>query len=298
MRRAAVSVLAGVLLACGCSKEPPPAPPAPPPAPPVTAAPPAPQNPAPPLPALGAVNFREWTEVDEESFPALPAPATPPPLRWDFAPGRRPAYEFAETLTQRMEREAGAKRALNRSREKNRGLFEFVAGRDHTALAVAKIQTQEASLNDQEIPRESFAKKAPSVCQCVVSEDGAAEAKEAKGQADPRMYFQSLFALQPGTRDLRPGKITTRFAGMYKVERFECARLESEFEISVDRTDERILLRGRVVGYFALAEGRFIRASATVATSSRGNAKSKEGVWISSSLDAVSSFRVRLIGSR
>jgi len=254
-----------------------------------------PSPPEPPLPALEEVRFRDWNEVDEEKFLELPAPAAPPRLKWDFASGRRHGYEFSETLSQRMEREANGKRALNRGREKNRGLFEFAAGRDLTALAMARIQTQEVFLNDQAVARESFAKRPPSVSECIVSEDGTTEAKASKGLADSRMYFQSLFALQPGTRELTPGKITTRLAGYNKVERYECARLESEFEISTEKPSERLLLRGRVVGYFAMAERKFIRASAGVATSSRTNALSKEGVWITSWLDAVTAYRVKFI---
>ena len=109
------------------------------------------------------------------------------------------------------------------------------------------------------------------------------------------MYFQSLFALRPGRRDLSPGTITTRIGGYNKVGRYECARLESEFEIMNDKPSERILLRGRVIGYFALAERKFVRASAAVATSSRGEALSKENVWITSSLDAITRYRVRLL---
>jgi hypothetical protein len=184
---------------------------------------------------------------------------------------------------------------LNTAREKNRGVFEFAAGQDRTALAMSKIQTQEASLNDQPIARESFAKKAPSVSECVVTEEGASESKSAKGLADARMYFQSLFALKPGERDLSPGKITSRHAGLFKVQRYECVRIESEFEITTDKPSEKLLLRGRVIGYFATAERKFVRASAAVATSSRGNALSKENVWITSSLDAVTTYRVRLL---
>ncbi|RPH48780.1 MAG: hypothetical protein EHM91_03870 [Planctomycetota bacterium] len=287
MRRGRTSVLL-LALAFGCSKEDPPAPPPPPPA----------EKPAPPeplLPPLAEVSFRDWAEVDDEKFLELPAPAPAPKLQWDFSAGQRYGYDFSETLSQRLERQAGGKRALNTAREKNRGLFEFAAGRDRTALAVSKIQTQEASLNDQPVPRESYAKKPASVAECVVTEDGTAESKSAKGLADARMYFQSLFALQSGARDLAPGKITTRVAGYAKVQRYDCARIESEFEITTDKPSEKLLLRGRVIGYFALAERKFVRASAAVATSSRGNALSKEGVWITSSLDAVTSYRARLL---
>jgi hypothetical protein len=289
MRRGRVSLLLLALSAFGCSPEDPPKPPPPPP--PAETPPP----PEPALPAPAEVAYRDWAEVDDEKFLELPAPSQAPELKWDFSAGKRYGYDFSETLSQRLERQANGKRALNTAREKNRGVFEFAAGRDRTALSVSKIQTQEASLNDQPLARESFAKKPPSVSECLVSEDGTAESKSAKGLADARMYFQSLFALQPGSRDLAPGKITTRIAGYAKVQRFDCARIESEFEISTDKPSEKLILRGRVIGYFAVAERKFVRASAAVATSSRGNALSKEGVWITSSLDAVTTYRVRLL---
>lgn len=290
MRRAGISLLLALLSTAGCSKEPPPAPP-PPPMPQV------PVPPAPPLPELGEARFRDWSEVDEEKFLELPPPAAPPVLKWDFTSGRRYGYDFSESLSQRIEGTAGGKRSLITSREKNRGVFEFAAGRDHTALAMSKIQTQEAFLNDQAIARESFAKRPPSVAEVFVDEDGTTESKSSKGLADVRLYFQCLFALQPGVRDLAPGKITTKLAGYSKVGRYECARLESEFEIATEKPVERALIRGRVLSYFAPAERKFIRASAAVANSSRGNTPSKEGVWITSSLDALTGFRVRFLES-
>ena len=276
-----------VLLLTGCTPDDPPAPPPPP-----TVAKPS----QPVLLPLGDVQFREWGEIDDEKFIDLPAPASAPiVLKWDFSPEKRYGYSFSESLSQRFVREANGKRATNSAREKNTGVFEFVAGRDKTALAGSKIQTQEASVNDQPVARESFASKPPSVSECILTEEGALDSKVKQGLADARMYFQSLFAVQLGTRDLTPGTITTRLAGYNKVGRYECARLESEFEIATDKPAERMLLRGRVIGYFALAERKFVRASAAVATSSRGNALSKEGVWISSSLDAVTRYRVRLL---
>lgn len=284
MPRGRVSVLLVLLL--GCTPEDPPAPPPPPP----TVALPA----QPVLPLLGDVKFRDWGEIDDEKFLELPSPPAPPELKWDFSPEKRYGYSFTESLSQRIVREARGKSATNTGREKNTGVFEFVAGRDRTALAGSKIQTQEAALNDQPVSRESFANKPPSVSECILGEDGALESKVKQGLADARMYFQSLFAL-PGKRELTPGTITTRIAGYHKVGRYECARLESEFEISTEKPAERILVRGRVIGYFALGERKFVRASAAVATSSRGNALSKENVWITSSLDAVTRYRVRLL---
>ena len=286
MRRGRVSLLLAAALIAGCSRQDPPSPPPPP-------AKPAP--PEPPLPPLGEVRFRDWSEVDEEKYLELPAPGTPPEMIWDFSPGRRHGYDFSETISQRMLQEAGGKRAQNRSREKNRGVYEFAAGRDRTALARAKIQTQELYLNDQAAAHDSFAKKPASVLDCVVGEDGTTEPKSEKKVIDDRMYMQALFALRPGTRDLTPGKITTRLAGYAKVGRYECARLESEFEIATEKPSDRLLLRGRVLSFFALAERKFIRASAAVSTSSRGNVLNKDGVWITSSLDAVTTYRVSFL---
>src|SRR5438045_3947118 len=81
---------------------------------------------------------------------------------------------------------------------------------------------------------------------CVGSEDGTTEQDSEKSALDDRMYFPALFALRRGTRDLTPGKITTRVAGYFKVGRYECARLESEFEIATEKPSDRLLLRGRV----------------------------------------------------
>lgn len=288
MRRGRASLLAAALLASGCSREEPPPTPPPPPVAKLL-----PTEPA--VPPLGEVAFRDWGEIDEEKFLELPAPSAPPVLKWNFEPGRRYTYDFSETLSQQMEQESNGKHARNHSREKNRGVFEFAAGRDHTALAMAKIQTSELFLNDQAAARESLSKRPTSVSEAVVTEEGVAESKSSKGLADSRMYLQSLFALQPRPRTLNPGTITTRLAGYNKVERYECARLESELEILVQKPSELLLLRGRVVGYFALAERKFIRASATVATSSRANALTKEGAWITSRLDAVTHFRIRFL---
>jgi hypothetical protein len=103
--------------------------------------------------------------------------------------------------------------------------------------------------------------------------------------------------VKPGTHDLTPGRITTKLAGIYKVGRYECARLESEFEMASEKPSERHLLRGRVVGYFAVAERKFIRASAAVGSSTRTNVLAKENVWATTLMDAVTQYRVKFLES-
>jgi len=288
MRRAGISLVLALLL--GCSKEEPPKP-APPP-PPAVQVPPEPA-----LPALAEVRFRDWSEVEEEQFLKLPEPASAPDFKWDFTPGRRYGYDFSETLTQRIERSAGDRKASYTSREKNRGVFEFAAQRDRTALTLMKIQTVEAFINDARVPQDPEKKNQGSVSECVVSEDGTTEPVKEKGLADARLYLQSLFSVRPGPRDLTPGRITTKLAGYYKVGRYECARLESEFEMASEKPSERHLLRGRVVSYFAVAERKFIRASAAVGSSTRANALAKENIWSTTLMDAVTQYRVKFLES-
>ncbi|HLY11739.1 MAG TPA: hypothetical protein VKW04_20730 [Planctomycetota bacterium] len=288
MRRVGTSLLLALLLGCTKKAPPPPAPPA---------APVAPAPPEPPLPALAEVRFRDWSDVEEEQFLRLPDPAAAPVLKWDFTPGRRYGYDFTETLNQRIERSAGDRKASYTSREKNRGVFEFAAAPDRTAMALMKIQTVEVYMNDQKIPQDPEKKNQGSVSECVVTEDGATDPVKEKGLADARLYLESLFAVKPGTRELPPGRITTRMAGCFKVGRYECVRLESEFEMAAEKPSQHHLLRGRVVSFFALSERKFIRASAAVASSTRANAFAKEGVWSSSLMDAVTHYRVRFLES-
>jgi hypothetical protein len=242
--------------------------------------------------------------VEEDSFLRIADPADPPDLHWDFSPGRRYGYEFIETLTQRIERNAGGRSASYTSREKNHGVFEFAAGRDRTALAMMKIRTSEVFINDVRVPQDPEKKNQGSVSECIVTEDGMTDPVKEKGLADARLYLQSLFSVKAGTRDLVPGRITTRLAGYFKVGRYECARLESEFEMASEKPSERHLLRGRVVSFYALAERKFIRASASVASSTRANALAKEtkekekekvDVWSTTLMDAVTHYRVKFL---
>ena len=291
MRRGVSAFLGLALALAGCSKEPPSQPPpVPAPAPPVAA--PAPPEPA--LPPPGEARLREWSEVDGEAALSLPAPPQEPLLRWDFSPGLRRVYDISETVAQKVERSAEGKTASARTREKSRGVVEVVTGPDRTALAAMRIETQEAFVDDRNALPEGAEKQPPSTSEAVLSEDGAAEPRTSRGRADARFTVQTLLALKPGEHALAFGTVRTRVAGYAKVEQYECARIESEFELASDKPSERHLMRGRSIGYFALAERKFIRAAAVVATSSRSNARSKEGPWVTTSLDAVTTYRLQL----
>lgn len=195
MRQGRISLLLLVAL-WSCAPDDPPAPPPPPPAA---------RPPEPPLPALGEVRFREWSEVDDEKFLELPAPAAPGELRWNFALGNRFGYSFTESLSQRMEREAGGRKALNTGREKNTGVFEFVAGRDQTALAGSKIQTAEASMNDQPISREMGWSFMDASAVWILEPASAVWSRPATNSKTPVFFSRPVFSafLPPASRSIR-----------------------------------------------------------------------------------------------
>ena len=120
--------------------------------------------------------------------------------------------------------------------------------------------------------------------------------KRIGGGSDAALFFDLLLCLRPGTRTLEGGAtVTTRAAGRRKVGRRECVRLESEIESAGEIPGGRRLMRGRAVGYFDPAEGRFIRASADVAVSQRENVKDPSGAWATRSVDSRGSFRIKLL---
>jgi hypothetical protein len=272
------------LLSCG--KELPPAPPPPPKAP---------SAPEPELPPVADVHFPEWTEVDDEKFLELPKPAKPPLLQWDFSEGRRFGYEAVQTVTQRVEGRKGDKSGEIQARDRNRGTFEFIAGKDRTAMVLIRFHTEEAFRNDVQASREELSKSPPTKIDALAREDGTAEIKKPPGRDDYLFYFDALLAVGDGERKLKDGWIRTRQAGFVKVERYSCVRLESEFEFAPKIPMGATLMRGRTIAYFALDERRFVRASSRVATSTRTKMQDRDGGWVVSKTDSVTSLRLKLL---
>jgi hypothetical protein len=283
MRRAgAVSVLLAAWLGA-CGPEPPPPPP-PAPTPP----------PEPTLPPVADLRFPDWEEADAETFLALP-PAAAAATRWDFQAGRRYAYDYAQVLNQRREdvlRETSQALVL---RERNRGTFEFVAGRDRSAYAYLRIETEEQVVNDLPVPKNPADPDVASIAEAVLREDAAFDIKKQRGRADMRLFFEAILRVEPGEKAFADGFVRTRAAGRFKVERYECVRLETEFEFTARKPSEAALLRGRSVGYFAPAEGRFVRSSTSVGTSTRKNEKNQQGAWVATKIDATTTIALRLL---
>lgn len=275
--------------AAGCGNDAPP--------PPQPAPPPAPQGPEPELPPLGPARLPEWAEVDGETPPEIPAPAAAAPLRWSFSEGRRYAYQFSQVLEQVDETAVAGKASTVRSRDRNRGAFEFVADFENTAKAALRIHTEESVIDGRSASREELAQRPPSAFECTVKEDGAAQVRRVSGQADAQIFFDVLLALGEGEKALKNGRVVTRLAGYRKLGRYECARLETEFELAPENASGKSLMRGRTVAYFALRERCFVRAATSVSVSLRSKGRTAKGDWATRAVDSRTSFRLELLNS-
>jgi hypothetical protein len=272
-----------LLAACGSDAPPPPPPP-----------PPAPSGPEPELPRLAELRFPDWGDVDGEAFPEVPLPPGRGALLWNFADGRRYAYRFSQVLEQADESVVAGAAKTVRTRDRNRGAFEFVADVERTAKAALRIHTEESVSDGRAVPREELARRPPSAFECTVKEDGTARVNRVSGQADAQIFFDVLLALREGERDFGNGRVTTRVAGARKVGPYECARLETEFELAPENASGKSLMRGRSVAYFALRERCFVRAATAVSVSLRSKGKTPKNEWATRSVDSRTTFRLEL----
>ena len=266
----------------GCGRETPPPPP--------------PAGPEPELPAIGRLEPSEAVRIDEEKFLEIHPPPRPEPLRWDFSPGRRYGYEVSQKLSQVTVVASGNDKAVTRSEDRNGGYFEFVAAGGGTALARVKIQTRSSLIDGKPAPAEAIEKHPPTKFEARIGEDGVhTSGQKLGGASDPLIFLDILLALQEGERESGNGKVLTRITGYFKIERHECARLESEFELAPSLDSGRTLLRGRSVAYFALRERRFVRAEMAIAQAMRSRARTEQGAWVTRSTDLETAVRLRPI---
>ena len=280
-RSVAVALL---LLAASCGPgEPPPAPPSAPPAPP----------PPPPVEELAELELPPWEEADPDVFPKRPD-APPGALAWNFATGRRFAYEFSQVVHQATSARQGTQTASVSGRDRNRGTFEF-AGRGGSAGVLVSIETKEVVRDGREVSAADLKKNPPSRFEGTLKEDGSAQVKRVAGSSDAQVFFDVLLALPEGERALEDGSLVTRRAGTFKIGARDCVRLETEFRTASAVPGLRRAMRGRVVSYFDPAERRFIRASAAVRGALR-QATAVEGLEpVSRTIESRTEFRVQLL---
>ena len=256
--------------------------------------PPPPADPGPELPPIGEVAPSEAVRIDEEKLIEVPPPPRREPLRWDFSPGRRYAYEVSQRLNQVTVIASGTARTVTRSEDRNGGYFEFTAAGGATAQVRVKIQTRSSLIDGRPAPPEAIERQPPTKFECRIGEDGVpTSGRKVSGASDPLIFFDALLALQEGERKSADGAVRTKLTGYFKVERYECARLESEFEFSPGFSSGRTVLRGRCVAYFALRERRFVRAEASIAQAIRTKARDEKGAWITRATDLETAIRLR-----
>jgi hypothetical protein len=230
--------------------------------------------------------------VDGEKFLERPLPEGDRELRWDFAPGKKYEYSLAQVVSQEKESSSGPP---SRARQRNRGVFDFIGLGGAQAKAILQLDTEEVVVDDRTIPKESYAKDRGSLCQGTLKEDGTYDIKTLRGQMDARIFMEAMLTVRPGERKIKEGVVSTRTRGAWKVERFECVRLESDFEFSDPnpRQSQRVL--GRTIAYFAWKEGHFVRVSTVLRSAIRAKMKSPDGQWMTATQVGETTLRIKLL---
>jgi hypothetical protein len=233
--------------------------------------------------------------VEDEAFLTLAPPSAPGELAWNFGIGERFGYDVSQVISQKLESRKGDSNGVLQARDRNRGTFEFIAGKDQTALVIIKFHTEESFRNGAAVPREEIQKASATKYEAIATEKGTAEIKQPPDRADALFFFDAFLTLSVGERKLKDGWVRTKAAGFAKVGRYECVRLESEFEFSPTLGIGATLQRGRTIAWFALRERRFAWATTEVNTSTRTKARDKDGAWIVSLVDSHTRIRARVI---
>jgi hypothetical protein len=197
-----------------------------------------------------------------------------------------------QVVTQEKESSGGPK---SRARQRNRGVFDFIGLGGGQATAILQMDTEEVVVDDQTIPKESYAKDRGSLCKGTLKEDGTYDIKTLRGQMDARIFMEALLTVRRGERKIKEGVVSTRIRGAFKLERFDCVRLESEFEFSDPnpRQSQRVL--GRTIAYFAWKEGHFVRVSTVLLSAIRAKVKTPEGKWLTATQVGETTLRIKLL---
>lgn len=269
----------------------------------------------PPPPDWPAFEAPPFPDPPETRFEALPAPGTPPVLRWNFPRGRLHSYRLRHETRSTLAATIDGREESRTSRTREEGHVDFRGTGDGPAAVEYKLTLREHRVQDR--PQDVNARK-PAVFTGHVSDDGrVTDATVVQGTPDP-LLLETLFALPerppaPGAveervidrraREGRPGqKGTMRISllGYGKVDRYACARLlvEIDVELSGAGGESRGRSRGRLVSSFAYGEGRFVHVDGTVATrlQTRARVRRKDGsaAWSLAAQDSVTGFEIRL----
>lgn len=269
--------MAAAMLA-GCGKEPPSPPP------------------EPPLPAIPDLGLPEGA-IDRDAFLELSeAPPAAEPFRWDFSPGRRAAYDLSQKVHQLIVGTAGGGKGVVRAADRNAGRIDLAALPNGTAHATVVIKTESSVVDGRPVPPEEIGKNPATRFQCALRDDGSfADLRPVSGISDPKLLLDALFSLREGERAAPGARFRTTRGGAFKVRRYECVRLVTEFELASEAPALASKLRGRAVAYFAWRERLFVRAEAAIVKSTRSKSQNEQGLWIVSSVDEETVLRADLV---
>ena len=274
-----------LLLVAGCEEEPPPPPP-----------PPTVQEPEPDMPKMGEIKIPDGV-IDTETFADLEPREVTEPLLWNFSTGKQYVYAFTQTRTQVTINVTGGKRVVTNTRDRNRGIFEFSAQKDGNARALMRIEPRESIVNGEPLPKEEVRARKPILYDCTMRTNGTVaeiRGKEPEVQEQAQTFFLVLLPIQVGEKAGSAAHFKTRIDGWFKVHRWECVRLVTEFELNPEGSTGKTLARGRTVSYFAVREGFLVQTETVVAQGTRVKLKNKKGVWITSAYDSITVSKLRL----
>lgn len=233
--------------------------------------------------------------LEEDDYLPLPAPETTELLQWDFGDGKRHPFTFTQTIDQIITSKAGDTHSETRTHGRNRGLFHFVAWKNNLAKLHIQIATIDTSINGKSVPREQLAQLKPTRFECTLKNDGTLTAPPTtlSESGDARVYLDALLPITTGEKKAADGFARTKITGHFKVGRYECTRLETEFEYSPTSESGRSVLRGRTVGYFAHKEGFLVRAKTAAALSSRTRLTGEDNIPIDHTLETRTTFQLK-----
>ncbi len=279
-------------------------------------------GPPPALPPLADLALTR--QLDAQEYEKLTPPEPAPTLRWDLAANASHVLTLKQVITVKQSSvPVGVAPIVLEGYTQAEGSF-IVEGRAAAEPGKARIRlaVTRQEIAGQTLPPEALKKIDPSICEYAVAADGAlTRARVISGNAPQLIevvYGLPAKPLAPGESEETPidfpptsgtygyrGKATTKLLDWRRISRRECARLETMFDVVLvlppGTSGSNGALRGRIIGYFCAAEGRFVQVEANITYSQRSavqkpREKDPNGpfVWGIDSFDAESLLTARL----
>lgn len=277
--------------------------------------PPPPESPPPDLPPLPELSVAFRGDLDRE--PTSPAePAESASCRWNFAPGAKYFYAIDQTIVNDSQTKDRFGNSRIRTTARGEGRLELDGSPSRVARALYKMTLRESVVDGVPMTPEQLNRQPAAKVECAFREDGSIEQSKTLSGGDAQA-LEFLFAL-PG-RELRSGEtferpyrtygtyrqtgtLSTKLTGFARVDRYRCARLETEFAMTLApaATDGSGTgkMRGHGVAYLAIPEGCFVRIDAAVsfayATRQKSTKPDRGDLWNVGTTESHTLIRARL----